>query len=500
MFCRCGRSSHHRSSDITHHEASILPPRARVSDSEHRFVLSAAGVLAPAAPGVRTAFRPGRRSTASKCASCHGAAGEGSKEYAKPLVGEKSIGQLARLVEKTMPEDDPGRASARKPGACRRTSTSRSTRGPRRSGTARLASSCRADGAAISQHGRRPGRVVSPAGHLVGRDRAEGQYYKSRQIGRKDDLVFEPGRSRGPVRFRGRGSSAREVRPGAVLDRLERVGLRRRHRGLRVHRPDRSGDPAVRQRPEATVDRRFGRLGRPVRAAGSLFLIGGRAYPISLEFSKAKQGVDDSKDPKKKFPDKKASVSLSWKPPGQVEQVIPARHLARESSPSRSSRRPPFPPDDRSVGYERGSTISKAWDAAVTESAIEVSATSASISANSPTSRRMTRTAPTNSGRSAGSSPSGRFVARSTAEQVERYVTRPFAESKSSRSPSGGRSLPWSSRRISFIARSTARTASASRRGSPTALGCAPRRPLLEAAAEGQLQTASRLSLRPSGC
>ena len=28
--------------------------------------------------------------------------------------------------------------------------------------------------------------------------------------------------------------------------------------------------------------------------------------------------------------------------------------------------------DDRSVGYERGSTVSKAWDRAVTEAAIEV--------------------------------------------------------------------------------------------------------------------------------
>ena len=32
----------------------------------------------------------------------------------------------------------------------------------------------------------------------------------------------------------------------------------------------------------------------------------------------------------------------------------------------------PFPPDDRSIGYERGTSVSKAWDQATTDAAIEV--------------------------------------------------------------------------------------------------------------------------------
>ena len=32
----------------------------------------------------------------------------------------------------------------------------------------------------------------------------------------------------------------------------------------------------------------------------------------------------------------------------------------------------PFPPDDRSAGYERGTSVSKAWDLAATDAAIEV--------------------------------------------------------------------------------------------------------------------------------
>src|SRR5579862_5333608 len=44
-----------------------------------------------------------------QCASCHGAKGEGTKEdYPKPLAGDRSVAQLAKLIAKTMPKDDPG--------------------------------------------------------------------------------------------------------------------------------------------------------------------------------------------------------------------------------------------------------------------------------------------------------------------------------------------------------------------------------------------------------
>ena len=40
-------------------------------------------------------------------ASCHGTAGEGPRS-SRGLSGDRSIAQLARLIEQTMPEDDPG--------------------------------------------------------------------------------------------------------------------------------------------------------------------------------------------------------------------------------------------------------------------------------------------------------------------------------------------------------------------------------------------------------
>src|SRR5207248_2588866 len=38
-----------------------------------------------------------------RCASCHGAKGEGTKLYSKPLAGDKSVSQLAAFIARSMP-------------------------------------------------------------------------------------------------------------------------------------------------------------------------------------------------------------------------------------------------------------------------------------------------------------------------------------------------------------------------------------------------------------
>jgi cytochrome c553 len=45
----------------------------------------------------------GRQIFLKRCASCHGARGEGTKQYPKALVGDKSVGQLARFIRQSMP-------------------------------------------------------------------------------------------------------------------------------------------------------------------------------------------------------------------------------------------------------------------------------------------------------------------------------------------------------------------------------------------------------------
>ncbi len=104
---------------------------------------------------------------------------------------------------------------------------------------------------------------------------------------------------------------------------------------------------------------------------GSIFLLGGRAYGVKLDFIKANQGVDDSKKAKQR-PPAKASIALRWKVPGGPSETIPARCLTPVRVPEVFALATPFPPDDRSLGFERGSSISKAWDNATTDAAIEI--------------------------------------------------------------------------------------------------------------------------------
>jgi hypothetical protein len=88
----------------------------------------------------------------------------------------------------------------------------------------------------------------------------------------------------------------------------------------------------------------------------SLFLLGGRAYRLVLDHFK--------------FKEKSASIELWWKPPHGVAEIIPQRALRTDRPRELMVVSTNFPADDRSIGYERGSTISKDWDRAVTEAAI----------------------------------------------------------------------------------------------------------------------------------
>ena len=58
--------------------------------------LSAIGLLS--AHAVRGSDqRPGEPIFQKRCASCHGARGEGTKRYPKALTGDKSIGRMLRI-------------------------------------------------------------------------------------------------------------------------------------------------------------------------------------------------------------------------------------------------------------------------------------------------------------------------------------------------------------------------------------------------------------------
>jgi hypothetical protein len=110
--------------------------------------------------------------------------------------------------------------------------------------------------------------------------------------------------------------------------------------------------------------------GQDTEYRASIFLIAGRSYPIRLQVYKGRELSDKKKGTPKPA---KESVALLWKPPQhQVDEVVPARCLSPVPMPEVAVIQTPFPPDDRSYGWERGTAVSKEWVAATTDAALDV--------------------------------------------------------------------------------------------------------------------------------
>ncbi len=93
----------------------------------------------------------------------------------------------------------------------------------------------------------------------------------------------------------------------------------------------------------------------------TLYLTGGRVYPFTLDFIQRKRKTEQPA----------AKVSLSWIPPSGTEEIIPERYLIPNRLPATFSLQTKLPPDDRSYGYERGTSVSRQWDDSTTNAALE---------------------------------------------------------------------------------------------------------------------------------
>ena len=323
--------------------------------------------------GIATAAEPGGEQIyRSRCASCHGAAGEGSAEYPRPLAGDRSPAQLARLIARTMPEDDPGTCvgpEAEKVAAYihdafySRAAQARTA--PPRIELARLT---------VAQYRNAVADLIGSfreSGKWGDTRGLHGEYFRSSRIGNKDDRIIE--RVDPEVRF-----DFGNAPPGPEKFEVNRFSIRWEGSVLAPEtgeyeflvRTDHAARLWVNDLKRPLIDA-WVKSGDDTEFRGAIHLLGGRAYTIRLEFSKARQGVDDSKK-ENKSPATKSAIALEWKRPHQAAEVIPRRNLAPDRSPEGFVVETAFPPDDRSVGYERATTVSKAWDQATTDAAIEV--------------------------------------------------------------------------------------------------------------------------------
>jgi mono/diheme cytochrome c family protein len=350
--------------------------RANVMKLAPRHLLLLAALL-PAAPATASAAdRTGAQIYKELCARCHGMSGEGTKDQPKVLAGDLSIEQLATVIDKTMPEGEPEKCVGEDAKAVAayiheafyypiaqariqppRVELSRLTVRQYQNVLTDLIGSFR-----------QPSRWEEPGG-------LRGEYYKGRRT-RGGDRVMD--RIDPVVQFDfGEGSPEPEKMEAHEFSIRWEGSLLAPESGLYefVVKTEHATRLWVNDNARGEDDRplidAWVKSGSDTEYRGSIRLLGGRVYPLKLEFSKAKQGVDDSKTQKKPPPPRKASIALEWKTPSHAQEVIPARCLSRRGTPEVFVCETPFPPDDRSIGYERGSSISKAWDQATTEGALE---------------------------------------------------------------------------------------------------------------------------------
>jgi len=325
------------------------------------------------APAGRADEPTGELIYAEKCASCHGAKGEGVLDaYKDPLIGDRPLRDLARVIDETMPEGEPEALSAEdsqkvaafiydafySPAAQIRNA-------PPRVELSRLT---------VRQY---QNAVADLLGEFTGAMNwgdargLEAEYYKGRRT-RRENRVIE--RVDPTVNFDfGEAAPAPEgFEPHEFSIQWEGSVLAPDTGEYEfVVRTEHSARFWVNDLDTPLIDA-YVKSGDDVEYRGTVRLLGGRAYPLRLEFSKAKQGVDDSDKQKGPPPPVKASISLRWKRPGQAEEVVPERCLSPGRTPRLLVVETPFPPDDRSAGYERGTAVSKEWDDATTQAAIEV--------------------------------------------------------------------------------------------------------------------------------
>jgi len=333
-------------------------------------LLAAFGAAAP----LRAADdeQSGREIYKTRCAACHGTQGAGTAKQKRRLEGDKSVAQLTELIAQTMPEDDPGSLQPEQAAAVavwvHDTFYSRIARERNRPARVELAR------LTVRQYRLALADLVGSFRQPVkwGDERGvRGFYFKGRRLGGRNNRAAE--RTDPQINF-DFGTEA----PVSEIDEPHEFSIRWNGSILAqetgeyefVIRTEHAARLWINDMNRALIDA-WVKSGSDTEYKGSLFLVGGRPYQVQVEFTKAKQGVDDSKKQKEKPASAKASMALLWKRPRGALEPISSRQFSTATVPESFVCTTAFPPDDRSYGWERGTAVSKAWDQSTTSAAIE---------------------------------------------------------------------------------------------------------------------------------
>jgi hypothetical protein len=320
-------------------------------------------VVAPVvADPAGTATNPdGKQIFRKLCAKCHGPNGDGVKgKYDHPLQGERPLEKLARYIERNMPDDHPGKCTGPEAQAVARyifdafySPQAQARIHPVHIELARLTNKQYLNTIAdLLKHFTGADEPVGPKRGL------QATYYNSKDFS-SDKKALERVDERIEFDF---GDGTFDVSQSHSTNEFSI-----QWRGSIL--ADESGDYEfilktpngarlwVNDNDEPLIDA-WVASGKLTEHKATIRLIGGRAYPIRINYFR--------------FKDKTSSIGLWWKPPRGAFQIIPARNLSPGRTTPTFVVTTPFPPDDSSYGYERGVAVSKAWDEAATQAAIEV--------------------------------------------------------------------------------------------------------------------------------
>ncbi len=314
---------------------------------------------------------PGLAIYREHCGRCHGDAGAGTPDVPEPLVGDRSVNQLAAYIHETMPEDDPSKVTgdaARQVAeyihAAFYSAVARDRNRPARVELSRLTVRQYQNTAAdliASFRNRGPG-IDSLRG-------LRAEYFHTRDFNRQTGLVYEQIDPQVDFDFGLEGPDPERFQPNRFAIRwtgsivpsetgVYEIVIRTAH-SAKLALNTASYEPPL-------IDA-YVQSGNDTEYKANILLLGGRSYPLRLEFSKANQGVD-----KKNEHSTHASMQLLWRPPHGVLEPVPERCLIPHDSAEVFVLKTPFPPDDKSIGYERGTSVSPEWFAAATSASVEM--------------------------------------------------------------------------------------------------------------------------------
>lgn len=336
---------------------------------------------------------PGKAIYHKLCTECHGPMGEAVKgKTDDPIRGNRDLASLARRIERTMPEDNEDQCvgpdakavaeyiyhlfyseAARARNTPARIEVTRLTVPQYRKSVADLVLGFRGDFGIGKERGLRAGYYGGY--RFNSRTKGKGHFDSYDDLIRFDYGEGVPKQATAKVQEWGKLKEKEKAKKGEVVGKITPDGFAVRWEGSLL--PEGTGvyEFVIRTRNGATlwVNRHesdhiidegtktidgYTTPHNDVRELkGKVFLLGGRPYPIRLEFFKYKE--------------KRAEVELLWKPPHGVLQTIPKRNFTPDVIHDSLTLATPFPADDRSVGYERGTSVSKAWFEAVTDGAME---------------------------------------------------------------------------------------------------------------------------------